>query len=88
MADSENSNSATPSQSPILGVTNIQSLPPSVLYDSFDGLLTFLQTWARSNGVASVKRDGFNRREVNGTKIATHWILYLRSRTFQTPKGL
>ncbi|KAG5913981.1 hypothetical protein E4U61_006243 [Claviceps capensis] len=58
MADNENCDSATPSQSPILDVTDIQSLPPSVLYDSFDDLLNFLQTWARSNGVAFVKRGG------------------------------
>ncbi|KAG5954640.1 hypothetical protein E4U56_007743, partial [Claviceps arundinis] len=56
-------------------VQEIPPLPPSVLYDSFDDLFNFVQAWARSNGVAFVKRSASNMCEINGTKISTHRLL-------------
>ncbi|KAG6111801.1 hypothetical protein E4U14_002279 [Claviceps sp. LM454 group G7] len=56
-------------------VQEVPPLPPSVLYDSFDDLYNFLQGWARSNGVAFVKKSASNPREINGTIIATHRLL-------------
>ncbi|KAG6232689.1 hypothetical protein E4U26_004366 [Claviceps purpurea] len=56
-------------------VQEIPPLPPSVLYDTFDDLFAFLQTWARSNGVAFVKKSSSNTREINGTKMATRRLV-------------
>ncbi|KAG6307101.1 hypothetical protein E4U45_005602 [Claviceps purpurea] len=56
-------------------VQEVPPLPPSELYDSFDDLFNFLQGWARSNGVAFVKKSASNPREINGTKIAAHRLL-------------
>ncbi|KAG6293124.1 hypothetical protein E4U09_003121 [Claviceps aff. purpurea] len=56
-------------------VQEVPPLPPSELYDSFDDLFNFLQAWARSNGVAFVKKSSSNAREINGTKMATHRLL-------------
>lgn len=64
-----------PDHSPDPGDTEIPPIPPSVMYNSFDDLFNFLQSWARANGAAFVKKSGSNRREFNGTKIATHWLL-------------
>lgn len=66
---------AIPSPAADLEVTEVPPLPPSVLYDSFDDLFNFLQAWARSNGVGFVKKAASNRREINGTKIPTYWLL-------------
>ncbi|KAG5963732.1 hypothetical protein E4U57_005934 [Claviceps arundinis] len=56
-------------------VQEVPPLPPSVLYDSFDELYNFVQAWARSNGVAFVKKRGSNFREIDGTRIATRRLL-------------
>ncbi|KAG6044117.1 hypothetical protein E4U39_003696 [Claviceps sp. Clav50 group G5] len=80
MADKGTADSATeieliPGDTADSAVQEVPPLPPSELYDSFDDLFNFLQAWARSNGVAFVKKSSSNPREINGTKMAAHRLL-------------
>ncbi|EAQ84339.1 hypothetical protein CHGG_08353 [Chaetomium globosum CBS 148.51] len=53
----------------------IPSPPPSGLYDSFDELLAFLQTFHRDNGAAIKILKSANPREVYGERKYTYYVL-------------
>ncbi|KAG6081175.1 hypothetical protein E4U16_007727 [Claviceps sp. LM84 group G4] len=74
-ADSATENELIPGDTADPAVQEVPPLPPSELYDSFDDLFNFLQAWARSNGVAFVKKSSSNPREINGTKMAAHRLI-------------
>lgn len=49
--------------------------PPSALYDSFDELLAFLQTFHRDNGAALRTERSSNPQTINGERVLTYRAL-------------